>query len=56
MSSTQRPDTLVRDQRPSSPISLATHRRSIHRVIFAISECLLLGKNGISNATNWVQN
>jgi hypothetical protein len=24
------PDTLVRDQRPSSPISLATHHRSIH--------------------------
>src|SRR5438094_88338 len=31
MSSTQRPDTLVRDRiTPPSPISLATHRRSIH--------------------------
>ena len=31
MSSTQRPDTLVRDPKtPASPISLATHRRSIH--------------------------
>ena len=31
MSSTQRPDTLVRDRiTPTSPISLATHRRSIH--------------------------
>ena len=31
MRSTQRPDTLVQDQKtPTSPISLATHRRSIH--------------------------
>jgi len=31
MRSTQRPDTLAQDQiTPSSPISLATHRRSIH--------------------------
>src|SRR5688572_9030939 len=31
MSSTSRPDTLVRDHNASgSPISLATHRRSIH--------------------------
>src|SRR5262245_29302986 len=38
MSSTSRPDTLVRDQRLQSwPFSLATHRRSIHWVMTGYS-------------------
>ena len=38
MRSTQRPDTLAQDQiTPSSPISLATHRRSIHMGSIAVA-------------------